>query len=964
VIGLAVLRPELLLLLLLVPAMFVAWRRWPPPLTPTRSRLVFASRALLVALLVLALAGVRLTTQPNKRAMVAVVDVSASVKARGSLDAEAATVRALQAAKGPDDMFGVVTFGHTAEVELPLTRDPGFESFQTQPDPSYTDVAGALRLAAGLLPDGYARQLVLVSDGRQNLNDAASAVAALRAEGIRVDVVAAGEAPPAEALIAGVDVPAELRQGQTATVAVRLQSTPGSAAGRLTLIVDNREVASRDVTLPPGSSTQTFDLPNLDLGLRTIRAELTVAPDTYTENNVGEANVRVLGKPVVLVLEGKDGEGGNVASALQAARMTVERRQAAGAPTDTATLGRYDATVVVDAPTDAFPRDSLAALAASVHDLGKGLVTVGGPTSYGPGGWQQTPLEDALPVRMDIPQRKDKPKVAVVLVMETMEDPRADQVVLGAAEGVIDKLSPDDLVAVTDGRQGFLVDMTPASNKKAIDAKLEAAALGDPPSYLPFLQSATDALLKTDAPVKHVVVLGDGDADSTPAQQVQSYVEGALAKGVTTSTIAVDSHSMPQYMSFMQDIARWGGGRFYQSNNPSQVPDLFLKESVASLRPWFEQTPFFPKVAAAGDLLQGVPLDSFPQLGGYVVTTPKPSAEQYLASAKQDPVLAAWSYGLGRSVAWTSDSNGAWTSGFLRSPVSQALFARMVAWTLPGGAQQLQIEAQPSGDGLQVDVLGPDTAGATVSVGMVRPDLQNSSQDLVAVAPGHWQGRIGGTTIGTYLLHAALRRNGQVLAQADRAVSVPYSPEYLELGRDDGLLRQIAREGSGVVLARAPAAWAQRPLPVPISSDFFWPLLLVAALLWPLDVAVRRIILGPRQLLDNALALVTERRARDLEVAVPEELARLRERVASSRRRRPGPAAPPPLVGGRAGAGDGGSGGVGGPGGQERSGRRRPKAPAAGQTPAGQASAERQEQEEALSARLLEARRRRRGRDD
>src|SRR5262245_32127720 len=112
--------------------MFLAWRRWPPPLTRTRGRLVFASRALLVALLVLALAGVRLTTQPNKRALVAVVDVSASVKSRGNLDAEAATVRALQASKGPDDLFGVVTFGHTAEVELPLTQNPAFESFQTQ----------------------------------------------------------------------------------------------------------------------------------------------------------------------------------------------------------------------------------------------------------------------------------------------------------------------------------------------------------------------------------------------------------------------------------------------------------------------------------------------------------------------------------------------------------------------------------------------------------------------------------------------------------------------------------------------------------------------------------------------------------------------------------------------------------------------------------------------------------------
>src|SRR5215467_3356935 len=950
-IGLTFTHPEFLGLLLLLPIVIWAWRRWPPPLSSTRGWVVLVSRVLLITLLALALSGIRLTTQPNKRALVAVVDLSASVKAHGNLDAEASLVRSLQSSKGPDDLFGVVTFGHDAALELPLTRDPAFESFQTQPDPSYTDVAGALRLAAGLMPDGYARQLVLILDGRQNLNDAASAVAALRAEGVRVDVLAVGEAPAAEAMVTGVDAPSELREGQTAQAVVHLQST-GQASGTLTLIMDNSQIENRDVTLPAGSSTQTFQLPSAALGLHTIQAVLTVSPDTYTENNIRVANMRVLGRPLVLVLEGKDGEGANVASALQAAGMDVERRQAAGAPTDTQTLGRYDSTVIVDSSADSFPADSMAAIASSVRDLGKGLVTIGGPTAYGPGGWAGTPLEDALPVSMDIPQRKDKPKVAVVLVMETMEDQRADQVVLGAAEGVIDKLSPDDLVAVTDGRQddpGFLVDMTPASNKKAIDSKLESGGglLGDPPSYLPFMQRAYDALQKTDAPLKHIVILGDGDADSTPSPQVQSFLETAVGKGVTTSAIAVDVHGQPQYMSFMQDIARWGGGRFYQSNNPSQVPDLFLKESVASLKPWFEQTPSFPKIAAAGDLLQGVPTDQFPQLGGYVVTTIKPSSEEYLASTKQDPVLAAWSYGLGRSVAWTSDSNGQWTAGFLRSSVSQTLFARMVAWTLPTGQQQLQISAQPNGDGLQVDVTGPVTAGATVAVGMVSPDLQSKTQELVAVAPGHWQGRIGGTSVGTYLLHAALKTNGQVKAQADRAVSVPYSPEYLQLGRDDGLLRQVSRDGAGVVLAKAALAWAQKILPVPITSEIFWPLVLLAALLWPLDVAMRRITLSPRQLVSNALMLATERRMHDLEVAVPEELARLRERVASTRRRQP--SVPPPPVAGV---------------GPERVDGRQGAAAADSAASASRRQKERQQQEEqqeALSARLLEARRKRRG---
>ncbi|MBO0681805.1 MAG: VWA domain-containing protein, partial [Candidatus Dormibacteraeota bacterium] len=418
-IGVEFLHPLWLLLLLLAPLAYLAWRRWPPPLERRRAVLILVSRILLVTLLALALAGVRITTLPTKRALVAVVDLSASVKSSGGVDAEAAAVRSLEASKGSDDLFGIVTFGHDAAVELPMTQDPQFETFQTQPDPSYTNIAAGLRLAAGLIPDGYARQLVLVSDGRENLDDAASAISALRAEGVRVDVLPMGKKPSAEALISGVNVPPQIREGQVANVSVGLQSTTG-AQGTLTLTVDGNGAETRNVSLPAGSSTQSFDVPGLNVGLHRLRAELNVQPDTFTENNVGEAAVKVLGRPLVLVLEGKPGEGQNVQSALEAAGMNVDRMAAVGAPTDTASLGRYDSVVVVDAPADSFPQDAMTAIANSVHNLGKGLVTIGGPSSYGPGGWQGTPLEDALPVKMDIPNRKQKPKVAVVLVMETM----------------------------------------------------------------------------------------------------------------------------------------------------------------------------------------------------------------------------------------------------------------------------------------------------------------------------------------------------------------------------------------------------------------------------------------------------------------------------------------------------------------------------------------------------------------
>ncbi len=935
-VGVSFLRPWLLLLLLLVPLLWLAWRRWPPPLGRSRSRLALALRILLVALLVFSLAGARVMTQPHKRAVVAVVDVSDSLRGFDQQREEA--VRELVHAKGPDDLFGIVTFGHDAAVEMPLTAQPQFDTFQTKPDSHYTDVAGSLRLAAGLIPDGYARQLVLISDGQQNLGDAAATMAALRAEGVRLDVLPIGAAPRAEAMVLGVDTPQLLREGQTLPVTVRIRSL-ADAGATLTLVVDEKEVATRQVALSAGSSSQSFEVPGLGSGLHRIRVDMQAAPDTYADNNVGTAAVRVVGRPLVLVLEGQPDEGANLQRALEASGMGVDRRAARQAPTDTVTLGRYDATVVVDAPADAFPGGALSALAASVKELGHGLVAVGGPTSYGPGGWQGTPLEDALPVAMDLPNRKEKPKVAVVLVMETMEDPRADQVALGAAEAVIDKLGPDDQVGVTDGHTGWVVPLQPVADKKAIDAQLAKAQLGDPPSYGGEIRLAGDALLKASAELKHIVLLGDGDADPTAAAaQIKPMVEDLKSKAITTSTVAIDVHSSAPDMAYMQDIATWGGGRFYQSNSPSQVPDLFLKETQTSLRPWFEQTAFFPRVTAGGNLLEGVPLDAFPSLGGYVVSTPKPASEVYLQSTKQDPVLASWSYGLGRSVAWTSDSAGVWTGDFLRSPVSAALFGRMTLWSLPAAlSDKLTVASTPSGDGFDLTVTGPaDAGGGAVTVGVLSPTLQASSTSLVGVGPGKWQGHVSGSDVGTYLVHAALTRGGALIAGTDAAVAVAYSPEYLTLGRDDGLLRQLAKEGSGVMLASAGLAFRQPVLAVPIATEVFWILLALFALLWPIDIAIRRLVLAPRQLAGLVREMAALRRPSEVEVAVPAELARLRRRVAATRRRRMPEPAPTPA-----------------PAAEESSGT------GAGEPPAVPRAAGGEEEEASLSARLLDARKRR-----
>lgn len=68
--------------------------------------------------------------------------------------------------------------------------------------------------------------------------------------------------------------------------------------------------------------------------------------------------------------------------------------------TDAIEKGHYDAFILGDCDSAALGEKSLTALIAEV-DRGKGLIATGGYHSFGPGGYRNTPLAEALPIEMD-----------------------------------------------------------------------------------------------------------------------------------------------------------------------------------------------------------------------------------------------------------------------------------------------------------------------------------------------------------------------------------------------------------------------------------------------------------------------------------------------------------------------------------------------------------------------------------
>jgi hypothetical protein len=240
-------------------------------------------------------------------------------------------------------------------------------------------------------------------------------------------------------------------------------------------------------------------------------------------------------------------------------------------------------------------------------------------------------------------------------------------------------------------------------------------------------------------------------------------------------------------------------------------------------------------------------------------------------------LLATWQYGLGRVLAWTSDAQGRWTADLLQWPSANRFFGDIVHASLPQpGDPALQIETRVQGDHTHLLVTAPSTSGATVTVNAVTPDLAGASLTLSPTGAGRFEGDLPTDQVGSYLLHVSESAGGVVRHTTTSGLVVPYSPEYRELGTDVATLKAIAQAGGGVLLSNVSQAF-RVPVPSvhaarPISEI----LLVLAILLFPIDVALRRLIF---RLEDMPAWRGALQRAPAPAVPAEATVTRLRERV-------------------------------------------------------------------------------------
>src|SRR5688572_25524322 len=80
------------------------------------------------------------------------------------------------------------------------------------------------------------------------------------------------------------------------------------------------------------------------------------------------------------------------------------------------------------------------------------------------------------------------------------------------------------------------------------------------------------------------------------------------------------------------------------------------------------EEPFLAQVLRDDQVLRGIDWKNAPFLFGYIVTSPKATANVSLLTERGDPLLASWRFGLGKAAAFTSDAKSKWAGDWIRWP--------------------------------------------------------------------------------------------------------------------------------------------------------------------------------------------------------------------------------------------------------------------------------------------------------
>lgn len=882
--------PGYLAVLAVLPLVVVLSVRSLAGLGPVRRAIAIGLRCLVIAVMVMALAGPQWVRTVDDQTIVFALDESDSVPDTRQRECLAFMQHAAAGMRPDKDDVAVLSFADRASVEQVAHAELVADRIGGAAGPHRTNIAGALRLGMALFPGDTAKRLVLLSDGNENSGVATQEADAYAALGIPIDVVPLRYEHAAEILVDQLSAPATAECDEVVNLQLVVRTQVATTA-RLTLYRGERLVDLDPATSGAGLPIQLSEGPNrfsipVELhapGVHRFRAVIQPddpAVDAITTNNEGQAftivgqaaRVAVVTDSVAVGLEPTSRSAEILAAALRDGGIECDLMSVDELPSDPAGLTDCSALILSNVSAFSLGQVRQQMLASYVRDQGGGLIVIGGDQAFSVGGYAHTPLEEILPVETSRAKLKLL-SLSMVIVIDRSGSMAGEKIAMAreAAIGAVKLLSRLDRIGVVafTGATEWLVPLQPADNRNAIVRRLSTLGGGGGTDMYPALEQAQTALAGASTNLRHIIVLTDGQ--SVPGD-FEGLARACGRAGITISAIAVGPDAD---RALLARIAQLSGGRMYVAESARPLPQIFARETVLASRSGLFERPFTPQLRRTANerILTGFAASDIPRLRGHVVTAAKPMAQVPLVRTTEegaDPILAYWQVGLGRAVAFTSGLWPRWGPEWVAWPGFGKLWTQAARYAARSGTSgDLEIETTIKGSEGHVRVsaehLPLRVQGSLMLSGQViGPDYAVAPLRLQREAAGCFEATFPVDLPGTYLLHMPYSYGAGEEDQSGvlrAGVVQSYSPEYRTLRHNESTLAELARRTGGRVLDlnHPDAVFEHQNIrPVQVRRPFWENLIRLALVLFLIDVAVRRIAVTPAEVVERIRRLIRE----------------------------------------------------------------------------------------------------------
>lgn len=791
-------------------------------------------RSCIFFLLIVALAIPQVVLPQKETPVVFLMDRSVSVQDSGEKQLEWLE-NSLQH-KNAQDEYSVLSFGEKTTIEQMMGKEGiRFPKWDEEIGKDHTNIEGAINLASSVFPNNSGGRIILFTDGNETMGNLTEAAKLLKNRSIELDTVLLDPNPYEDTAITEVEVPSTLYEGEQAAVSVTIESNTAKT-GLLHFYENNSKIISKQIELNEGTNIIPIQFAVEQTGLVTYKAEIELTNDAYAENNKLQVVNMVKTIPNILLVQNSTNDA--LVQTLEAAGYKVEVRSSIQLPTVLSGYLNFQSIIFNNIAATDITENQMSLIEKSVKDFGVGFLMAGGENSFGLGGYFQTPIEKLLPVDMDIKGKKELPSLALMIVLDrsgSMDGQKFSLAKEAAARSVELLQETDTLGFIAfDDKPWVIVKPEVLKNKEEVVDKIRSVPVGGGTEIYGSLVEAYDQISDLDVKRKHIILLTDGQ--SATNNDYEELIKEGSKKNVTMSTVALGADAD---RNLLEELANLAAGRFYDVQDSTVIPSILSRETVMATRTYIEDNPFYPNIKSGygWDSLfsQGVP-----KMNAYIATTPKSESTVPIESTKDDPIYAEWQYGLGKTIAFTSDVNGAWAGDWAQWNQWSSFITKMVANSLPQyDSEAYSLSVEKTKDRTYLSVAADKLSMLPIETTILSERGEVVEGNAKMIAPGKYEVDVGNDP-GLYFIHVKQTDEDGKVSVYRSGFTIPYSDEYLITGANEEKLEELLAITNGSHLEKESQAFRPLKDPVKQKQEITKALLLISFLLLFVEIAIRR----------------------------------------------------------------------------------------------------------------------------